>query len=80
MKKVSFVAIAAALAIAASSFSGIRNVEGFLYDDDGELKEVPTIITVPALCPESNVRQCQILIDGKLRNIFHPDGTPYMRN
>ncbi|HMR92947.1 MAG TPA: hypothetical protein PKC69_11550 [Chitinophagaceae bacterium] len=81
MKKMFLILTAAAMAVAFSAFIKVKEQDGFLYKDAGdEWQEVPSHINVPALCPPANVRQCQILIDDQLRDIYNADESPYMRN
>ncbi len=81
MKKMFLVIMAGALAIVFSAFTGIKGDDEFLYrDDQMQWQEVPANINVPALCPEDDVQQCEISINGKLRKIYYSDHSPYLRN
>jgi hypothetical protein len=81
MKRMYLVVTAALIAVSLSAFTS-KNVDPpYLYlDDFEEWTEVPTGIDVPTVCPPSNVKQCKIQIAGQLRDIFHSDQSPYMRD
>jgi hypothetical protein len=81
MKKMFLVACAAVLAVSFSAFTPVKTQNDFDYlNDQNQYVEVPDDINVPALCPAANVKQCKIVINDKVRLIFNPDHTPYMRD
>lgn len=81
MKRMYLVIVAAVMAVGFSAFTSKSVGPPYLYQNDlSEWVQVPTGIDVPTVCPASNVKQCKIQIDSQLRDIFHSDHTPYMRN